>query len=136
MTIHKAKGLEFENVIVLAVEEEMYWGDDGDERSAYFVAISRAKQRLWLTHCAHRDTLLEQPVEVVRGEDTAPGIPKLCAVDSLKYLEERRKILAGPRAIEKRLAPTRADVRVGDGVGQRGGDRRERRRRCLAAVVE
>jgi superfamily I DNA/RNA helicase len=54
MTIHKAKGLEFDTVVVLAVEHEMFWGNDQDERSAYFVAISRAKRRLWLTVCDER----------------------------------------------------------------------------------
>lgn len=49
MSIHKAKGLEFDTVIVLAVEHEMFWGDLEDERSAYFVAISRARRRLCLT---------------------------------------------------------------------------------------
>lgn len=54
MTIHKAKGLEFDNVIVLAVEHEMFWGDVRQERSAYFVAISRARKRLCLTVATSR----------------------------------------------------------------------------------
>jgi superfamily I DNA/RNA helicase len=55
MTIHKCKGLEFDSVIVLGVENETFWGKLGDERSAYFVAISRAKRRLYLTVAERRE---------------------------------------------------------------------------------
>lgn len=55
MTIHKCKGLEFDTVIVLGVEAEAFWGDADAERSAYFVAISRAKRRLVLTVADRRD---------------------------------------------------------------------------------
>jgi superfamily I DNA/RNA helicase len=54
MSIHKSKGLEFDSVIVLGVESETFWGKPDEERSAYFVAISRAKRRLILTHCDQR----------------------------------------------------------------------------------
>jgi superfamily I DNA/RNA helicase len=54
MTIHKSKGLEFDTVCVLGVEKEMFWGKLPEERAAFFVAISRAKRCLWLTHAAHR----------------------------------------------------------------------------------
>jgi superfamily I DNA/RNA helicase len=54
MTIHKSKGLEFDTVAVLGVEAQTFWGKPEDERAAYFVAISRAKQRLWLTHVSDR----------------------------------------------------------------------------------
>jgi superfamily I DNA/RNA helicase len=49
MTIHKCKGLEFDSVIVLGIEDETFWGELEAERAAYFVAISRAKRRLYLT---------------------------------------------------------------------------------------
>ena len=55
MSIHKSKGLEFDTVIVLGVEEQTFWGDPGAERSAFFVGISRAKRRLYLTVCENRD---------------------------------------------------------------------------------
>lgn len=55
MSIHKSKGLEFHTVVVLGVEAQTFWGDPEAERSAYFVAISRAKDRLVLTTCTHRD---------------------------------------------------------------------------------
>ena len=55
MSIHKSKGLEFDTVIMMGVEEETFWGKIDEERSAYFVGISRAKNRLLLTVCDHRD---------------------------------------------------------------------------------
>jgi hypothetical protein len=55
MTIHKCKGLEFDSVIVLGVEDQTFWSDLDAERSAYFVAISRAKRRLYLTVAERRE---------------------------------------------------------------------------------
>jgi superfamily I DNA/RNA helicase len=55
MSIHKSKGLEFDTVIMMGVEEETFWGKVDEERAAYFVGISRAKNRLLLTVCNHRD---------------------------------------------------------------------------------
>ncbi|WP_459612898.1 UvrD-helicase domain-containing protein [Corynebacterium urogenitale] len=49
LTIHKCKGLEFDKVIILGVEKEMFWGDQSDALAAYFVAVSRAKTDLVLT---------------------------------------------------------------------------------------
>lgn len=55
MSIHKSKGLEFDTVIVLGVEKQTFWGDRDAERSAFFVGISRAKRRLYLTVCDERE---------------------------------------------------------------------------------
>ena len=52
LTIHKSKGLEFEKVVVFGVESQLFWGDD--RRSEFFVAISRAKNELVLTHTRRR----------------------------------------------------------------------------------
>lgn len=54
MTIHKSKGLEFHSVIMLAVEKETFWGDKDAERCAFFVGVSRAKQRLLITYSKER----------------------------------------------------------------------------------
>ncbi|MCQ9344752.1 ATP-dependent helicase [Corynebacterium phoceense] len=54
LTIHKSKGLEFDKVIVLGVEEEMFWGDWSDMLAEYFVAVSRAKAHLVLTWARFR----------------------------------------------------------------------------------
>jgi superfamily I DNA/RNA helicase len=54
LTIHKSKGLEFDTVIILGIESEAFFGKIDDERSAFFVGISRAKTRLILTTVGQR----------------------------------------------------------------------------------
>ena len=54
LTIHKSKGLEFNSVVILAVDNEIFWGDVDENRCAFFVGISRAKKRLVLTHADRR----------------------------------------------------------------------------------
>ncbi|MET9664887.1 ATP-dependent helicase [Streptomyces sp. NPDC006475] len=55
LTIHKCKGLEFEKVVVLGVEEELFWSNPTAAISEFFVAVSRAKHHLVLTHAKHRN---------------------------------------------------------------------------------
>lgn len=55
LTIHKSKGLEFDSVIILAVENEIFFGNQDENRCAYFVGVSRAKRRLVLTHADQRE---------------------------------------------------------------------------------
>ncbi len=59
LTIHKSKGLEFEKVVVFGVESEFFWGNDC--WSVFFVAISRAKNELVLTHTQRRPRPAEAP---------------------------------------------------------------------------
>jgi superfamily I DNA/RNA helicase len=55
LTIHKSKGLEFEKVVVFGVERQFFWGGTIERyRSEFFVAISRAKNELILTHSQRR----------------------------------------------------------------------------------
>lgn len=54
LTIHKSKGLEFDSVIIMAVENEIFFGDQDENRCAFFVGVSRAKRRLILTHADER----------------------------------------------------------------------------------
>lgn len=55
LTIHKSKGLEFDSVIIMAVENEIFFGNQDENRCAYFVGVSRAKKRLVLTHVGQRE---------------------------------------------------------------------------------
>jgi superfamily I DNA/RNA helicase len=54
MTIHKCKGMEFDAVFIPAVEEEQWWGERDDECCAFFVAVSRARDVLAITHARGR----------------------------------------------------------------------------------
>ncbi|WP_305783735.1 ATP-dependent helicase [Symbioplanes lichenis] len=66
LTIHKCKGLEFEKVVVLGVEEQLFWGSDPTTiMSEFFVAISRAKHHLLLTYAEYR----ERPARATRRWD-------------------------------------------------------------------
>ncbi|NOZ53086.1 MAG: ATP-dependent helicase [Gammaproteobacteria bacterium] len=54
LTIHKSKGLEFDSVIIMAIENEIFFGNQEENRCAFFVGVSRAKRRLMLTHADQR----------------------------------------------------------------------------------
>lgn len=62
MTIHAAKGLEFPCVFVVGLEEELFPSamslydreDLEEERRLFYVAITRAKEKLWITNAQHR----------------------------------------------------------------------------------
>jgi DNA helicase-2/ATP-dependent DNA helicase PcrA len=62
MTIHGAKGLEFNNVFVVGLEENLFPSmmsvnsrdEIEEERRLFYVAITRAKQRLFLTYATTR----------------------------------------------------------------------------------
>jgi superfamily I DNA/RNA helicase len=55
LTIHKSKGLEFDSVIIMAIENEIFFGNQDENRCAFFVGVSRAKKRLILTHANQRE---------------------------------------------------------------------------------
>ncbi len=62
MTMHSAKGLEFPSVFVVGMEENIFpsarslesEADIEEERRLAYVAITRAKEKLYLTHSAER----------------------------------------------------------------------------------
>jgi superfamily I DNA/RNA helicase len=61
LTIHKSKGLEFNSVIILGVEDQTFWGKADEERCAFFVGVSRAKLRLVMTVSERRETPPSNP---------------------------------------------------------------------------
>ncbi len=62
MTIHSAKGLEFSTVFIIGMEEGIFPGvrsmdspeDMEEERRLAYVAITRAKKKLYITHAKQR----------------------------------------------------------------------------------
>lgn len=59
MTIHKSKGLEYHSVIFIGLDDGAWWSFSNDHIEAtagFFVAFTRAKQRVVFTYCAQRGT--------------------------------------------------------------------------------
>ena len=57
MTIHKSKGLEYHTVIFVGLDDGAWWSFAGDQIEAtagFFVAFTRAKQRVVFTYCSKR----------------------------------------------------------------------------------
>ncbi|MGH8677718.1 MAG: 3'-5' exonuclease, partial [Burkholderiales bacterium] len=97
MTVHSAKGLEFHTVFISGLEEGLFphensMNEEGgleEERRLMYVAITRARRRLYLTHAQtrmlHGQTryniasrfLDEVPPQLVKRVNTAPalGVP-------------------------------------------------------------
>ena len=62
MTIHKSKGLEYHSVIFVGLDDGAWWSfarDRIEGTAGFFVAFTRAKQRVVFTYCARRGTRKE-----------------------------------------------------------------------------
>lgn len=58
MTIHKSKGLEYGSVYFVGLEDSAFWNfrnQPEDDRCAFFVALSRAKQNVTFTYLDYRN---------------------------------------------------------------------------------
>ena len=72
MTVHAAKGLEFEHVFIVGLEQDLFphrpmdddWSENKqeEERRLFYVALTRAKKRLYLSHAQFRSVYGEQRV--------------------------------------------------------------------------
>jgi ATP-dependent DNA helicase UvrD/PcrA len=59
MTIHKSKGLEYDSILFVGLDDRMWWSHksgDYEGRATFFVGLSRAKQRVIFTYCKARGT--------------------------------------------------------------------------------
>jgi len=57
MTIHKSKGLEYDSVYFMGLEDSAFWNfknQPEEDRCAFFVALSRAKRKITFTYCEYR----------------------------------------------------------------------------------
>lgn len=57
MTIHKSKGLEYDVVYFVGLEDSAFWSfknQPEEDRCAFFVALSRAKKEIFFTFCKYR----------------------------------------------------------------------------------
>jgi len=57
MTVHKSKGLEYDTIIFVGLDDRAWWAHtpgDAEGVAAFFVALSRAKQRAIFAFCQQR----------------------------------------------------------------------------------
>jgi len=57
LTIHKSKGLEYDTIVFIGLDDQAWWSfptQPEESKSAFFVAFSRAKQRVIFTYCKAR----------------------------------------------------------------------------------
>lgn len=60
MTVHKSKGLEYTVVYFVGLEDSAFWNfrnQSEEDRCAFFVALSRAKEAIMFTFCKQRSSL-------------------------------------------------------------------------------
>ena len=99
MTLHNAKGLEYEAVFMIGCEEGVFphmrsleEGNEEEERRLCYVGITRARSRLYLTYARSAASsaaaragnlpsrfLAELPDELVEREAAGPGTGRLGA---------------------------------------------------------
>jgi len=137
MTVHSAKGLEFRSVFIVGMEEEIFPysrvsheepEEIDEERRLAYVAITRARERLWIVHAGMRTLfgktrysspsrfLRDLPPETVLREGTAwPTAPYSA---SSQYQAPRAASLpVGTRIVEREAD----DGQVGEGIQVRPG---------------
>ncbi len=135
MTVHSAKGLEFRSVFITGMEEEIFPysrvsheepEEIDEERRLAYVAITRARERLWIVHAGMRTLfgktrysspsrfLRDLPEETVLREGTAWA----AAPYSTPYQAPRAVSLpVGTRVVEREAD----DSEAGEGIQVRIG---------------
>lgn len=67
MSIHKSKGLEFNTVIIIGLEDAIFWGflnNTDEEMCTFFVAVSRAEENLYFTYCQNRSSHIGKTINI------------------------------------------------------------------------
>ncbi|HVU06510.1 MAG TPA: UvrD-helicase domain-containing protein [Candidatus Paceibacterota bacterium] len=100
MTIHASKGLEFEYVFITGLEQDLFphrameskrdKRDDEEERRLFYVAVTRAKKKLYMSHASMRTIYGSRQVTV--PSEFIFDIPE-------KYLEQEERATSGGKVI-------------------------------------
>lgn len=112
MTIHMAKGLEFDVVYIVGMEEELFpnvrpWeaedpSDVEEERRLFYVGMTRARKKLHLLYAKNRTIFGNSQFRVMsRFIEEIPE--KYCVLEKADYFARRRQFLERPGLPRKPL---------------------------------
>jgi len=116
MTVHSAKGLEFDNVFVIGLEEGIFphansiddFNQLEEERRLCYVAITRARKKLWLVNAKRR---------TIFGMDSMnPASRFLKEIDNNLLISDEKEDTFVPKIIKKNMIDVNADYNIGDKV--------------------
>lgn len=82
MTIHKSKGLEYDTVFFVGLEDSAFWNfrnQPDEDRCAFFVALSRAKSEISFSFCKNRNYRMQKHNDINEFFDLLkePGIANI-----------------------------------------------------------
>ncbi len=116
MTVHSSKGLEFDNVFVIGLEEGIFphansiddFNQVEEERRLCYVAITRARKKLWLVNAKRR---------TIFGMDSMNPVSRfLKEIDNSLLISDEKEDTFVPKIIKKNMIDVNADYNVGDKV--------------------
>jgi ATP-dependent DNA helicase UvrD/PcrA len=135
MTLHNAKGLEYEAVFMIGCEEGVFphmrsieEGNLEEERRLCYVGVTRAKQRLYMTHARRRSLhggrghnlpsrfLREIPDELVEREGTAPPTGWAAGLGAALGIGSRERPQPRSSPLEFRTGDDVVHATFGEGV--------------------
>jgi len=100
MTVHASKGLEFQYVFITGMEQELFphkamgngkeKRDDEEERRLFYVALTRAKKKIYLSHASMRTIFGSRQVTV--PSEFIFDIPEQY-LDQAEKIEGRKKVI-------------------------------------------
>ncbi|MCX7111179.1 MAG: DNA helicase II [Proteobacteria bacterium] len=122
MTLHSAKGLEFDLVFVVGLEEGLFpslqsleeAGRLEEERRLCYVGITRAKKKLYLTHAESRR---------LYGKETYPRESRFLREIPKEHIHEIRMKANVTRPVTAKAAPISTSLSSGKAGGFRLGQR-------------
>lgn len=86
--LHKSKGLEYHTVIFVGLEDSAFWNykkQSGEDTCTFFVAFSRAKERVLFTFSQQRTTRATIPYEPQSATTIRPLYDLLKAAGVKQY---------------------------------------------------
>ena len=116
MTIHSAKGLEFDNVFVIGLEEGIFphtnclndFNEGEEERRLCYVSITRARKKLWLINAKRR---------TIYGMDSMnPPSRFIKEIDNELLESDAKEENIMPKIVKKNMIDTNADYNMGDKI--------------------